>query len=87
MAIVADNASIMARSVKKFNKMDDIREVEANEDDRGLDKVFYSALSGMADFLTTTHMRCAMHTLQLAILDDLKEKHVIDLSVKSATLL
>ena len=66
----------MARSVEKFNKMDVLPEAEANEDGSGLDKVFDSALSGMVDFSTTTRMRCAVHTLQLAISDRLKEKHV-----------
>ena len=53
----------MARSVEKFNEMDVLPEVEANEDGSGLDKVFDSALSGMVNFSTTTHMRCGVHTL------------------------
>ena len=76
MAIVTDNASNMARSVKKFNKVDVLPEVEADEDSSALDEVFDSALSRIMGFLSTTHMRCAVHTLQLAIHDGLKEKHV-----------
>ena len=66
----------MARSVEKFNEMDVLRENGANEDGSGLNEVFDSALSEMMDFSTTTHMRCAVHTLQLAIRDSLKEKLV-----------
>ena len=66
----------MARSVKKLNKLDVLPEVEANEDVSGLDEVFDSVLSGMVNFFTTTHMQCAVHTLQLASHDGLKEKHV-----------
>ena len=66
----------MARSVEKFNEMDVLAEVEANENGSGLDEVFDSALSRMVDFSTTTHMRCALHTLQFAIRDGLKKKHV-----------
>ena len=66
----------MARLVEKFNEMDVLPENEANEDGSGLNKVFDSALSGMMDFVTTTHMRRAVHTLQLGIRDILKEKHV-----------
>ena len=69
----------MAKSVEKFNKMDVLPEVEANEKGSDLDEVFNSALSGMEDFLTTTHMLCAVHTLQLAIHDGLKEKHAASL--------
>ena len=47
----------MAKSVEKFNEMDVLAEVEANKDGSGLDEVFDSALSGMVNFLTTTHMR------------------------------
>ena len=66
----------MARSVEKFNEMDIFPEVEANEDGSGLHEVFYRALSEMVDFSTTPHMRCVVHTLQLAIRDGLKEKQV-----------
>ena len=76
LAIVTDNASNMARSVEKFNEVDVLPEVEADEDSSALDEVFGSALSRMVGFSSTTHMRCAMHTLQLAIRDGLKEKHV-----------
>ena len=76
MAIFTDNASNMARSVKKFNEVDVLPEVEADENSSALDKVFDSALSRMVGFSSTTHMRCAVHTLQLAIRDCLKEKYV-----------
>ena len=73
LAIVTDNASNMARSVEKFKVLP---EVEADEDSSALDEVFDSAMSRMVGFSSTTHMRCAVHTLQLAIRDGLKEKHV-----------
>ena len=76
LAIVTDNASNMARSVEKFNEVGVLPEVEADEDSSALNEVFDSALSRMVDFSSTTHMRCAVHTLQLAIRDGLKEKHV-----------
>ena len=66
----------MARSVEKFNEVDVLPEVEADEDSSALDEMFNSALSRMVGFSSTTHMRCAVHTLQLAIRDGLKEKHV-----------
>ena len=75
LAIVIDNALNMVKSVEKFNKMDVLPEVEANEDGSGLDKVFDSALSGMVDFSTMTRMRYMVHVLQLAICDGLMEKH------------
>ena len=56
--------------------MDVLPEVEVDEDSSALDEVFDSALSRMVGFSSTTHMRCAVHTLQLAIRDGLKEKHV-----------
>ena len=46
----------MARSVDKFNEMDVLPEVEANEDGSGWDEMFDSSLSGMVDFSTTTRM-------------------------------
>ena len=73
LAIVTDNASNMARSVEKFNEMGVLPEVETNEEGSGFDEVFDSAMSGMVHFSTTTHMRYAVHTLQLAIRDGLKE--------------
>ena len=76
LAIVTDNAINMARLVEKFNEMDVLPENGANEDGSGLDEVFDSTLSEMMDFSTTTHMRCAVHALQLAIRDSLKEKLV-----------
>ena len=76
LAIVTDNASNMARSVEKFNKVDVLPEVEADEDSSALHEVFDNALSRMVGFSLMTHMQCAVHTLQLAIRDGLKEKHV-----------
>ena len=56
LAIVANNASNMARSVEKFNEMNVLPEVEANENGSSLDEVFDSALSETVNFSTTTRM-------------------------------
>jgi len=85
LAIVTDNASNMASSVEKFNEMN--VSVEVDEDTSGLNEEFDRALSGMVEFSSTAHMRCAVHTLQLAIRDGLKEKYVDTLSANFAKLL
>ena len=82
LAIVTDNVSNMARSVEKFNKVDVLPGVEADEGSSALDEVFDSALSRTVDFSSTTYMRYTVHTLQLAIRDGLKEKHVYRLVSK-----
>ena len=74
LAIVTDNASNMASSVEKFNEMN--VSVEVDEDTSGLNEEFDRALSGMVEFSSTAYMRCAVHILQLAIRDGLKEKYV-----------
>ena len=63
----------MASTMENFNEMN--VSVEVDEDTSDLNKELDRALSGMVEFSSTAHMRCAVHTLQLAIRDGLKEKY------------
>ncbi len=53
-----------------------ITDTENSEDYLELDEVVDCSVSIIIDFSKIEHMRCALHTLQLAIRDDFKEKNV-----------
>ena len=85
LAVVTDNALNMILAVQKLSE-DSINIVAENEDElEGISKLEEEtslAFRYDAEFKTMTHMRCAAHTLQLAIRDGLKVRHVASLISK-----
>ncbi|CAK8690142.1 unnamed protein product [Clavelina lepadiformis] len=85
LAIVTDNASNMTLAVKKLSE--DCF-VDENEDDvkvegiPTLDEISTLAFANHSEFKNMSHMLCAAHTLQLAIRDGLKVRHVASLISK-----
>ena len=80
LAIVTDNASNMTSFVEKFNQSNSEDEESDFDSSVELDEeeVSYSVMElGVA-----SHMRCAVHTLQLAIRDGLKKNQVKQLVTK-----
>ncbi|CAL1548713.1 unnamed protein product, partial [Lymnaea stagnalis] len=77
LSIVGDNASSMKSSIEKMNKDDmevnfDNDEILENDDD--IDAVD-ELVASSARLMNITHMRCAAHTLNLALLDGLLKSH------------
>ena len=85
LAVVTDNASNMTLAVQKLSE-DSINIVAENEDElegiSTLEEETSMACRYHSDFKTMTHMRCAAHTLQLALRDGLKVRHVASLISK-----
>ncbi|KAM9771218.1 uncharacterized protein LOC133156228 [Syngnathus typhle] len=86
LSIVVDNAATMSKAVRLINEDDEDAddENEMDEDEVGVnldDEVQLEKFAGIqdADFRMIHHMRCAIHTLQLAIRDGLKAEHVMKL--------
>ncbi|GLV40086.1 hypothetical protein CBL_02971 [Carabus blaptoides fortunei] len=91
LSIVTDNATNMTSAVQKLNVNDEEMEEDPFEN---IDEEFSESLNidenetinnAVDDFIGTSnisHMRCAAHTLQLAIRDGLKEKNVANIIVK-----
>ena len=71
LAVVTDNASNMTLAVKKLSEESVVDENEAESEQEGtstLDETIASAFTDYSqEFSTMSHMRCAAHTLQLAI--------------------
>lgn len=82
LAIVTDNASNMIKAVEKLNEMAEIMKIQNIEEDTeenselDLHAICETGVTAFTNFSNIAHMRCTMHTLQLAINDSLKEKHV-----------
>ena len=84
LAVVTNNASNMTLAVQKLSEHS-ITVVAENEDElEGISILEENSLAFRYDseFKTMTHMRCAAHTLQLAIRDGLKVRHVASLISK-----
>ena len=84
LAVVTDNASNMTLAVQKLSE-DSVTVVAENEDElEGISILEETSLAFRYDseFKTMTHMRCAAHTLQLAIHNGLKVRHVASLISK-----
>ena len=84
LAVVTDNASNMTLAVQKLSE-DSINIVAENEDElEGISTLEETSLAFRynSEFKTITHMLCAAHTLQLAIRDELKVRHVATLISK-----
>ena len=85
LAVVADNASSMTLAVQKLSE-DSINIVAENEDElegiSTLEEETSLAFRYDSEFKTMTHMRCAAHTLQLAIRNWLKVRHIASLISK-----
>lgn len=79
LSIVTDNATNMTKAIGRLNEdeTEDDREDELSETVSSEENVN----KAVKDFVGCTdilHMRCATHTLQLAIRDGLKEKHIVN---------
>ena len=85
LEVVTDNASNMTLAVQKLSE-DSINIVAENEDElegiSTLEEETSLAFRYDSEFKTMTHIRCAAHTLQLAIRDGLKVRHVASLISK-----
>lgn len=97
LAIVTDNASNMVSTIEKLNAelAEEVDSNESNEsglpeDDGGdmhedTDDGVYGAmneLSRESDLFEVYHMRCAVHTLQLAVRDGLTQRHASNIIAK-----
>lgn len=94
LCIVTDNASNMLSTVSKLNKNEECNDIEGDDvDDESKDVIFVDEddgsekdidefLEAALDITKIHHMRCVVHTLQLAIRDGLKEKSTNKLLAK-----
>ena len=71
LAVVTDNASNMTLAVKKLYEDPVAEECENDTDQEGL-SALDDSMNLAFSFSAMSHMRCAAHTLQLAIRDGLK---------------
>lgn len=80
LSIVTDNARNMIATVDKMNirQMDSITDCEMDENDDSIDDFIEAA----ASLFKVQHMRCAEHTLQLAIRDGLKGRFATSIITK-----
>ena len=78
LLVVTDNASNMISTIRKLNTTDVADGDEAQADDGDVDD-FADAAARMTKI---HHMRCAVHTLQLAVRDGLKEPQTASLVSK-----
>ena len=80
LAVVTNNASNMTLAVKKLSEDSVVDENEAESEQEGtstLDETIALAFTDYSqEFSTMSHMRCAAHTLQLAIRDEIGRAHV-----------
>lgn len=82
LAVVTDNASNMIKAVEKLNEREVSEDLEEQyhtneqEENSEVDEIFEMNISRVANVSSIRHMRCAVHTLQLAINDGLKEKYI-----------
>lgn len=78
LLIVTDNASNMISTIEKINLHDEDREYEENDDDIYNEievEILDDFVEAAVQHSTIHHMRCAVHTLQLAIRDGLRQPH------------
>lgn len=87
LLIVTDNASNMISTIEKLNADEDERHHEeiqerTENDETDLEDDFEMVdgfVEAAAELSTIHHMRCAVHTLQLAIRDGLRQPHAANL--------
>lgn len=77
LAIVSDNAANMVKTVKLFNEEpQDDQDTEPEEDEfdeeEDSDTTMHEIAGSVSAACMTSHMRCAAHTLQLAVRDGIK---------------
>lgn len=75
LCIISDNASNMIKLIERMNDCDDCEsnsvEIDPDHETQSIDNITENASS-----LDIQHMRCAAHSLQLAIRDGLKKKRI-----------
>lgn len=100
LAIVVDNASAMTKAVRLLNEGededgeggddgegDDVAEIDEEEDgDEDEELAMFAGIADV-DLKTIHHMRCAIHTLQLAVRDGLKNSRVTTFLEKVRTII
>nr|XP_022910784.1 uncharacterized protein LOC111421821 [Onthophagus taurus] len=82
LSIVTDNASNMKTTIDKLNLDESLQNHKSNEDNVDDEEIVIDLETeyiALASQLKINHMRCAAHTLQLAIRDGLKEVHATQL--------
>ncbi len=91
IAIVTDNASNMVKTVKMLNEDNNLNFEENSKltreilllDDIEIDGNIDDLIDEASGFFKIRHMRCATHTLQLAIRDGIKQRDVSNLISKA----
>ena len=79
---MTDNASNMTSFVEKFNQSNNEDEESDFEVDGSTELDEEDVSYSVMELGVASHMRCAVHTLQLAIRDGFKEKQVKQLITK-----
>lgn len=90
LTIVTDNASNMIKTVEKLNEkkkdfeLEDVdSDLDEEDENLGVDETLDAIASNFTSFpvsnINIQHMRCVVHTLQLAIRDGLKGVHAANL--------
>lgn len=81
LAIVTDNASNMVSTVEKLNAEAHEKTSSDEEEfiEEEIDNSVEDAVNELSDIYKMYHMRCAVHTLQLAVRDGLKQRHASSL--------
>jgi len=81
VSIVTDNASNMIKTIEKLNEDEDSNPMEkiesdvAEQENERRDATLDDVTEEASKLCVIRHMRCAVHTLQLAIRDGLKDTH------------
>nr|XP_022908982.1 uncharacterized protein LOC111420259 [Onthophagus taurus] len=85
LSIVTDNASNMKTTIDKLNLDESLQNHKSNEDNVDDEEIVIDLETEETEYIALAsqhkinHMRCAAHTLQLAIRDGLKEVHATQL--------
>ena len=81
VSIVTDNASNMIKTIEKLNEDEDSNPMEkiesdvAEQENERRDATLDDVTEEASKLCVIRHMHCAVHTLQLAIRDGLKDTH------------
>ena len=84
LCLVADNASNMTKTIERSNENDPEADQSTTHDETANESKDYGDIEDdYAMHINIHHMRCAVHTRQLAIKDGLKQPHYDKLLTKT----
>ena len=84
LCLVVDNASNMTKTIERLNEGDPEADPSTTQDERADESEDYGDVENdCAMRINIHHMRCAVHTLQLAIKDGPKQPHHVKLLTKT----